>query len=483
MFIDNVTIKIQSGNGGHGAATFRREKFVAHGGPDGGDGGNGGSVYLEASDDLSTLLDFRYQSIYKAEDGEKGSRSNCHGARGKDLTIKVPCGTIVRDPNADLNLADLTKIGDRVLVAEGGRGGRGNTRFKSNGNKAPGYREPGELGIEREISLELKMIADAGIIGFPNAGKSTLISMISAAKPKIADYAFTTLKPNLGVVKKDSGDGFVVADIPGLIEGASDGVGLGHEFLRHIERTRLLVHVVDAWGFMAQNMDEYDSLKFSDPLENYKRVNLELKNYSEKLARKPQILVLNKIEAFPEEDLQELRDKFNDYLKEQNKIYEEFKAGTFQEQNPDEIYWGVQAVPANNLAFFEISAATGDGVDKLKQFICQAIDEIEAEETDIEIDYDPIATDHDDSDFRIEKDFNSKENEIVWNVHCGKLERVMKLTDIRDIESLSYLFKVAKGLGVFDAVRAQGAEPGDSLNIDGVDFELTEANLSRHVKG
>jgi GTPase len=245
QFVDHVRIVVESGAGGDGMVAWRREKYVAYGGPAGGDGGEGGDVYLEATDDLHTLLDFKYRSQFKAGDGDRGRPKNQHGKAGEDLIIKVPCGTVVYDTETNKPIADLTEVGAKALIASGGRGGRGNSRFASSRRQAPQFSEPGEPGIHREIDLELKLIADVGLIGLPNAGKSTLISVISAAKPKIADYPFTTLTPNLGVVRRPSGDGIVVADIPGLIEGASDGVGLGHDFLRHIERNRLLLHLVD----------------------------------------------------------------------------------------------------------------------------------------------------------------------------------------------------------------------------------------------
>ena len=449
MLIDKVTIKILSGRGGNGATTFRREKFIAHGGPDGGDGGRGGSIYLEASDELNTLLDFRYESIYKAQDGDKGAKKNCNGRMGKDLVIKVPCGTIVSDEAEGIVIADMTELGQKVLVAEGGRGGKGNAKFKTNKNRVPTYCEPGEPGIDRELTLELKLIADVGIIGYPNAGKSTLISKISAAKPKIADYAFTTIEPNLGMVQRQDGRAYAVADIPGLIDGASDGVGLGHDFLRHIERTRLLVHVVDAWGLTATNNDFPDN---QDPIQNYIKLNLELEKYSEKLAKKPQILVLNKIEGFPEEDL--------------NTLVENFKTLLESRERDDSI------LQIKTLGFFQISAFTGEGTGELKDFIGDELDKLPIEENFVEVEPDPLASDHDDSFYQVDR-----ERPDYWRVHCGKLERIMRITDLRERGSLAHLFRVAKDMGIFAELKRGGAEPGHTLNIDGVEFELDEATL------
>jgi len=262
MFIDKVKINITSGAGGNGMVAWRREKYVDKGGPAGGDGGKGGAVFLMADSNLSTLLDFKYQTKFIAEEGEKGGIKNLHGKNGKDIYIKVPCGTIIKDSKSGKIIGDLTYSGQTLLLASGGRGGRGNARFATPVRRAPQFCEPGEPGINRELELELKLIADVGLLGMPNAGKSTLISVISAAKPKIADYPFTTLVPNLGIIKKPDGDGLVIADIPGLIEGASQGIGLGFEFLRHVERTRLLVHLLD--------MTE------EDPINNYKIINKEL---------------------------------------------------------------------------------------------------------------------------------------------------------------------------------------------------------------
>lgn len=474
MFIDKARIKISSGGGGRGANTFRQEKFVAFGGPDGGDGGRGGSVWLEASHDLSTLLDLQFKAFFKADDGSKGSKTNKTGRSGEDLIIKVPVGTIVKDPVRDLTIGDLVEEGQKLLVAQGGRGGRGNMRFKSNKNRVPSYSEPGEPPVERELELELKMIADVGIIGFPNAGKSTLISRVSAAKPKIADYAFTTIAPNLGVVQKETGDAFVMADIPGIIEGASEGVGLGYEFLKHIERTRLLVHVVDVWGLMGSNLDQFKLKTFEDPLTNFTQVNYELYNYSPELAQRKQVVILNKIEGFPDEELSELVARFEEYTGLKLNSFSEIEDGILPESNA--------------IGLFAVSTLSGEGFNGegqryenglriMQRFIEQALELIPKEiGSSPSIDYDPVATDHDDSAFTIEKQ-GHEEDGIKWMVHCGKLERHMRLVDLRDLESLNYFFRVTKGLGVIDALKSRGAQEGDTINIDGVDFELSEAVL------
>lgn len=472
MFIDKAKIKVQSGKGGNGACTFRQEKFVAHGGPDGGDGGRGGSIYLIADEDMSTLLDFQHRSIFKADDGAKGSRKNQTGRCADDVYIKVPIGTLVRDLERDLLFADLKEAGQTVLVAEGGRGGKGNTRFKTNTIRVPNFSEPGDPSIHRELELELKLIADIGIIGFPNAGKSTFISKVSAAKPKVADYAFTTIQPNLGVVKKQQGDSFVLADIPGIIEGAGEGKGLGFDFLRHIERTKLLIHMVDVWGLEGSNVEEHEAKMHEDPLDNFIQVNYELFKYSPELAKKKQVIILNKIEAYPDEDLEPIIKKFEEHTG--LKLGDE----SFLEENDNEEQY---------LGLFAISAVTGEGIQEDKQrsqngieavklFLEKLVDMVQFEEKEIELDEDYVAQDHDDSDFRIEKVQNSPE-EITWYVHCGKLERIMKITDLRDLDSLQHLFYVVKSMGVVDQLKLKGAKEGDTMNLDGVDFDITDAVL------
>ena len=334
-FIDKAKIYVKAGDGGNGCVAWRREKFVPMGGPAGGNGGKGGDVILEADSKLQTLMDFKYKKHYKAERGQHGSGSNKHGKNAPDLILKVPVGTVVKDAETGEIIADLTKEGQRVVVAKGGKGGRGNAMFKSSTNQAPDYAEEGEKGEEKWIELELKLIADVGIIGFPNAGKSTLISVLSHARPKIADYPFTTLSPVLGVLQLDIGKSLVLADIPGLIEGASQGAGLGHEFLRHIERTKFLLHVIDVSDFREK-----------EPLEAFEAINNELSSYSEKLLEKPQIVVGNKIDILSDRSLL-------------NKWEKQFNERGYE--------------------FIPVSAITKEGIDKLIDKLKEIYDKLQTE--------------------------------------------------------------------------------------------------------
>ena len=417
QFLDKSKIRIVSGRGGNGMVAWRREKYVDKGGPAGGDGGRGGDVYLVADENMSTLMDFKHKSVFKAECGENGGIKNMNGACAKDLYIKVPVGTVVKDIKTDKIIADLTENGQKVLVAKGGRGGRGNARFATAQKRAPQFCEPGEPSIERELFLELKLIADVGLLGMPNAGKSTLISRISSAKPKIADYPFTTLIPNLGVVKKRSGDGYVVADIPGLIEGASEGVGLGHDFLRHVERCRFLVHLVD--------------ITEQEPLDNYKKINTELEKYSERLSKLYQIVVLNKIDAVDEE--------------RRLQIYKKFKETTSD--------------------VFEISAVTGENLTELTDFISQKVDEIDKVQSDIVVEEDTGAYNNDDSSFEIFK--VAKDTFIVQG---GKISRLASVTDERNSEQVIRLQNILKGMGVFDELSKKGIKDGDTVIINHLEF-------------
>lgn len=420
MFVDKATIHIMSGAGGNGMVAWRREKYVPFGGPAGGDGGRGGDVIIETTSDLNTLMDFKYMSIFKAEDGEKGGIKNMHGKNGKDIIIRVPCGTIVRDADTGDAIADLKEDGDRVLVASGGRGGRGNSRFTSSKRQSPQFSEPGEPAIERNIELELKLIAQVGIIGLPNAGKSTLISVISAAKPKIADYPFTTLTPNLGVVKKPSGDGVVVADIPGLVEGASEGIGLGHEFLRHVERTRLLLHLVDL------------SAPEDTIISNFDLINSELAKYSARLSKKPQIIVLSKIDAVPEE------------------VLEHYRAELAQKTQG---------------LVFAISSVTHQGVDPLLHHVFRMLDELPADEEIVPLVPDLRAFDNDDSDFEIIRKGK------VFMVAGGKIDRLFSVTDMKNREASQRLMNIIKAMGVYKELAKKGAEEGNIVQMAGMEFE------------
>lgn len=418
MFLDKAKIKIQSGKGGNGIVAWRREKYVDKGGPAGGNGGKGGDVYLEATNDLTTLMDFKFESVFKAENGENGYIKTQHGKCGKDLYIRVPVGTIVRDSGSGKVIADLNTDGQRILAAQGGRGGRGNACFATSQKRAPQFCEPGESGIERTLELELKLIADVGLLGLPNAGKSTFISVVSSAKPKIADYPFTTLVPNLGVVKKDSGDGYVIADIPGLIEGASNGTGLGHEFLRHVERCRFLIHIVD--------------LTLENPIQNYKIINEELKKHSIALSKVYQIVALNKIDAVDEN------------IKE--KYYNEFK----------------------NIAgdVFLISAATGENIKEFMHYVSQKVDEIPKPVIKVDVEEDDGAKDNDDSSYSV-----YKVDKHMYVVEGGKIFRLANVTDGRNTEQLYRFQNILKSMGVFDALKAAGVMEGDIVKIGHLEFD------------
>jgi len=418
MFLDKTKIKVLSGKGGNGIVAWRREKYVDKGGPAGGNGGKGGDVYLRATEDMTTLMDFKFQSVFKAENGENGCIKTQHGKCGKDYYVKVPVGTIVKDFESGKIIADLNLLDKTVMVAKGGRGGRGNACFATAQKRAPQFCEPGENGIERTLELELKLIADVGLLGMPNAGKSTLISAISSAKPKIADYPFTTLIPHLGVVKKDTGDGYVVADIPGLIEGASEGIGLGHEFLRHVERCRFLIHLVD--------------LTKDNPIENYKLINEELRKHSEKLAQVYQIIALNKIDSV---------DKTT-----AGKYYDEFKKYS------------------NDV--FLISAATGANLPEFLHFVSKKVDEIPKPVIDIEVEEDDGAFDNDDSAYSI-----YKIDKHVFSVEGGKIFRLANVTDGTNTEQLYRFENILKSMGVFEALKQSGIQDGDTVKTGHLEFE------------
>lgn len=420
MFTDYAKITVKSGDGGNGAATFRREKYVAAGGPDGGDGGKGGNVYFVVDPDSNTLVDFRFKKKFKAQNGENGSGSNCYGKSGESIYIKVPRGTIIKDAQTGQVVADLSEIGQQELVLPGGRGGKGNSHFATATRQAPHFAQGGEKGIEKELILELKLLADVGLLGFPSVGKSTLLSVVSSAKPKIAAYHFTTLEPNLGVVKTKHGDSFVMADIPGIIEGASEGVGLGIQFLRHVERTRLLLHIIDVSGMEGRN-----------PVEDFYAINAELKKYSEKLASRKQIIVANKIDSMQDESL----------YKELEKLAKK-----------------------ENLEIYKISAATKQGVDELMDVVAKELKELPKEEL---IDYEDRKV------YTLEEEkegFEITREKDMWVVDGPSVQRLMSRVNLEDNESMYYFQKNLDALGVNTALKKAGVREGDTVRV--VDWEL-----------
>ena len=422
MFIDYVKIIAKSGNGGNGAVTFRREKYVAAGGPDGGDGGRGGSVYFTVDPDMNTLLDFRFKRKFHAEDGKNGEGSHRFGKSGEDLYIKVPAGTIVKDAETGKVVVDLSEKGQTELILPGGRGGKGNSHFATSTRQAPRFARDGEKGIEKEFILELKLLADVGLLGFPNVGKSTFISKVTSAKPKIADYHFTTLVPNLGVVKGEYGDSFVIADIPGIIEGASEGTGLGLQFLRHIERTRLLLHFLDVSGSEGRN-----------PVEDFNVINEELKKYSEKLSARKQVIVANKIDVMLDDSL-----------------YQEVE----------------KMAKEKHIEIFKISAATGEGIKELMKVISKLLKELPKEET-IEASEERVV-------YTLKEDKEEFDVEIIdgeYVVSGPAVERLMGRVNIQDNESMHYFQKQLSQLGIEAKLKAMGIKEGDSVKILEWEFE------------
>lgn len=418
LFTDKVKVTIKSGDGGDGMNSFKSFKGFANGGPDGGDGGKGGDVYVVGDKDKGDLTDYRFGAKFAAGNGERGGTNNCFGKGGEDVVFSVPLGTLVRDAEMGKILCDVYTDGEKILLARGGRGGKGNVRFTTARRHAPHFAQKGEKTQAHTLILELKVIADVGLIGFPNVGKSTLLSKISAAKPKIANYHFTTLSPNLGVVKYYD-KSFVAADIPGLIEGAAEGAGLGHDFLRHIERTRMLVHVVDISGVEGR-----------DPWEDFKKINAELKEYSEKLASLPQLVALNKCDIFgAEENLKAFRKKCRGKYK-----------------------------------LFPITAVTGEGTRELIEGIFEVLDTLPPAE--------PVPADEfeyeraDVSEFFIDKD----EEENVWYVTGGLVDMLERNVVLNDPDSMAYFQKVLKDKGVIKALRERGVAEDDTVVVGGVEF-------------
>jgi GTPase len=426
MFIDKAKIFVKSGNGGDGAISFRREKYVPLGGPDGGDGGRGGDVIFEVDPGLTTLLDFKYQKKFTSEPGGNGQGSKCYGKDGKDLYVKVPMGTIIKDFETDKVIADLSHKDDVFVIARGGKGGKGNCKFCTPTRQAPNFAEPGMPGEERWITLELKLLADVGLVGFPNVGKSTFISTVTAAKPKIANYHFTTLKPNLGVVKAEGVNSFVMADIPGIIEGASEGVGLGLEFLRHIERTRILVHIVDISG-----------LEGRDPFDDFVKINEELKKYSVKLWDRPQIVVANKADMLYDEE-----------------IFENFKKRV-NELGFDKVY--------------KMSAATKQGVEVIIKEAARMLTEIPITELEI-ADEDRFIPEEKRFTYDISIEEGDADNK-VFVVYGTFVDRLLNAVNVNEANSLRYFHKVLKNKGVFDDLREMGIQDGDVVRLNDFEFE------------
>ena len=426
MFTDYVKITIKSGNGGDGAVTFRREKYVAAGGPDGGDGGRGGNIFFRVDPNANTLIDFRYTKKFKAQNGENGSGANKYGEAGEDLYIDVPIGTIIKDAETGKTVADLSKQGQVELVLKGGRGGKGNSHFATATRQVPRFAEAGEDGEEKEIILELKLLADVGLLGFPNVGKSTFLSRVTDAKPKIANYHFTTLEPNLGVVKAKNGDSFVIADIPGLIEGASEGTGLGIQFLRHVERTRLLLHVIDVSGIEGRN-----------PIEDYKTINEELKKYSEKLSNKKQIIVANKIDIMQDDS----------GLKELEKMAKK-----------------------DNIELFKISGVTGDGVTELLDRVTTVLKTLPKEEMVEETEKVVYTLEEDDG----KQEFTVRKEGDTFIVEGKAVNRLMGRINIDDNESMYYFQKKLKELGIEAELKKQGICEGDYVKMLNWTFEWYE---------
>ncbi len=424
MFTDYVKIVIKSGNGGDGAITFRREKYVAAGGPDGGDGGRGGNIYFRVDPNANTLIDFRYTKKFKAQNGENGSGSNKYGKAGEDLYIDVPIGTIIKDAKTGKVVADLSKQGQIELVLKGGRGGRGNSHFATATRQVPRFAQAGEEGEEKEVILELKLLADVGLLGFPNVGKSTFLSRVTDARPKIANYHFTTIEPNLGVVKTKTGDSFVIADIPGIIEGASEGIGLGIQFLRHVERTRLLLHVIDVSGIEGRN-----------PVKDYYTINEELKKYSEKLSKKKQIIVANKVDIMQDDT----------GFKELEKIAQK-----------------------ENLEIYKISGVTGEGVSELLDRVSSILKTLPKEEIVEEAEKKVYTLEDDENEFTVRK-----EGEI-FVVEGKAVNRLMGRINIDDNESMYYFQKKLKELGIEEELKKQGIHEGDYVKMLNWTFEWFE---------
>ena len=422
MFADKARIIISAGKGGDGAVSFHREKYVASGGPDGGDGGKGGDVVFVPDDNLSTLIDFKYKKKYIAKNGDNGSSRNCTGRNAEDLIVRVPRGTLIKDANTGRIMADISTDEPKIL-AKGGKGGKGNARFATPTRQIPRFAKPGFLGEKFEVELELKLLADVGLVGFPNVGKSSLISVVSAAKPKIANYHFTTLTPVLGVVKISEGNSFVMADIPGLIEGASEGIGLGHEFLRHVDRCRLIVHVIDVSGVEGR-----------DPKEDFEIINRELRNFSEELADRPQIVAANKCDVATPEQIAEFRA----FIEEQG------------------------------LQFFEISSATTMGT---KEIISAVYSELKELPPIKQYTPEPMSQQELEEAVGADRRFEVEFSDDVYYIDAPWLEYIMRNLNMDDYESLQYFQLTLRTSGIIDKLEEMGIKDGDTVDIFGFRFD------------
>ncbi len=423
MFIDEARISVASGKGGNGCASFRREKFVAAGGPDGGDGGKGGDIIFEAVSDINTLAEFRYHRIFKAENGMDGSGNRSFGKKGNDLVIPVPVGTIIKEAESGLIIVDMATAGQREVLLKGGKGGKGNQHFATSTMQIPQYAQPGQEGKKLDLILELKVLADVGLLGYPNAGKSTFLSHVSNAKPKIADYPFTTLTPQLGVVELSYGKTLVIADIPGLIDGASEGVGLGHEFLKHLERTRVLIHLVDAAGVDGR-----------DPVEDIEHINRELELFSEELAGLPQVIGANKIDL-PDSEI------FMEELQE----YAE----------------------SHGIKIFPISAATGQGIRELLDEVVRIRDTQDPESVVFEREYFETMQDDNGPGYTIEKTGDHE-----FEVYGPVLDKMLGYTHLESEKGFDFFQKFLRDRGIIDALEQSGVEEGDTIYIGGIAFDF-----------
>lgn len=426
MFVDQVSISVKAGNGGNGIVAFRREKYVPFGGPAGGDGGNGGNVIFKVDEGLNTLMDFRYNRHFTAKNGSNGLNKGQHGKSAESLVVPVPPGTVLIDEDTDEVIADLTEDKEQVVVAKGGRGGRGNIRFASSRNPAPKIAENGEPGEEWNIKVELKLLADVGLVGLPNVGKSTLLSVLTAAKPKIASYHFTTLSPNLGVIETDNFRSFVMADLPGLIEGAHEGVGLGHQFLRHVERTRVIVHVIDMAGTEGRN-----------PFDDYQGINRELKKYDEYLMDKPQVIAANKMDMpGAEENLTEFKEKINE-----------------------------------SVEVFPISALTRDGLREMVFAIAKILDTMPKQDPTMETKQTVVYEKE-----TVEKPFEiSKDPDGVFVLSGEEIERLFQRTNFEHHQSSQRFARQMRNMGVDEALREQGATDGDIVRLLDFEFEFIDS--------